>query len=384
MPSSVSPRRIVSLLSLALLAFVSVCSAASPRWTSEQAAAWMKAEPYRAGVNYLPSTASNQLEMWQPATWDPVTIDRELGWAHDLGFNVVRVFLHNLPWREDPAGFIDRVDRFLEIADKHEIKVLLVIFDSCWDPLPRSGPQKPPQPHVHNSRWVQSPGVEILVNGNAHGELKSYVKAMLYRFKDDSRVYGWDLINEPDNPNTSSYSAVETPFKSEYGLILMKEAFQWAREVGPSQPLTVCVWQGEWSPGHTNAVNAYALENSDILSFHSYDTPENTRKRIDSLRGYGRPMICTEYMARPVGSRFETNLPIFKAAGIPAISWGFVSGRSQTIYPWDSWDKTYTAEPPEWFHDVLYADGRPYKPAEVEFLKATLHVSNTPAAAPTR
>jgi hypothetical protein len=347
-------------------------AAESNRWPAEKARQWMEQLPYLAGGNYLPSNAINQLEMWQAATFDPATIDRELGWARQIGFNAMRVFLHDLPWRDDPEGFLKRIDTFLALADKHQVKIMLVFFDSCWDPFPRSGPQRAPKPHVHNSGWVQSPGQELLMNGRAHGGLEAYVKAVLTRFKDDRRIFAWDLFNEPNNPNTNSYGPVETPYKGEYGMILLKEVFTWARAVNPSQPLTAGPWEGDWNVGKLSPMNAFMLNNSDVISYHCYDPVEVMRRRIELLQRYERPLICTEYMARPAGSRFETHLPLLMQQHVTAIAWGFIAGKSQTNYPWDSWLKTYTAEPPEWFHDVLRADGSAYRPNEVEFLQKTL------------
>lgn len=350
----------------------SAWSAETGRWTPDRAQAWMAKYPYLAGGNYLPSTAINQLEMWQPETFDPATIDRELGWARDLGFNCMRIFLHNLPWREDPDGFLARVDQVLAIADKHGITVMPVFFDSCWDPVPKSGPQRAPRPHVHNSGWVQSPGRDMLVNPATHGELEAYVTHVLRRFRDDRRIVAWDLFNEPNNPNTNSYGPVETPHKAEFGFVLLKEVFRWARKVNPSQPLTAGPWEGDWTPARLSPINAFMLGQSDVISFHCYDPAEQMQARIAELKKLGRPLLCTEYMARPRGSRFETHLPLMKKEGVAAIAWGFIAGKSQTNYPWDSWQKAYTAEPPEWFHDVLRADGTPYRPAEAEFLRQHL------------
>lgn len=366
------PRFAICAFALLSGLFARATAAEPLRWPAEKAQAWMASRAFLAGGNYLPSNAINQLEMWQAETFDPATIDRELGWAHDVGFNVMRVFLHNLPWREDPKGFLRRVDTFLGLAEKHRIAILFVFFDSCWDPYPRSGPQRAPRPHVHNSGWVQSPGLELLMNGRAHGELEAYVKDVLTRFKDDRRILGWDLFNEPNNPNTSSYGKIETPHKAEYGLILLKEVFAWARAIDPSQPLTAAPWEGDWAPGKLSPINAFMFEHSDVISFHCYDPLDKLRARIETLEKLGRPLLCTEYMARPQGSRFETHLPLLQEKKVAAMAWGFIEGKSQTNYPWDSWTKTYTAEPPEWFHDLLHTDGRPYRQTEVDFLKKAL------------
>src|SRR4029077_2592941 len=45
-------------------------------WTKERARAWADSTGWLVGSNFIPSTAINQLEMWQAATFDPRTIDR--------------------------------------------------------------------------------------------------------------------------------------------------------------------------------------------------------------------------------------------------------------------------------------------------------------------
>ena len=339
------------------------------RWSPAQAQQWVAQHAWSAGCNYLPSTAVNQLEMWQQDTFDPATIDRELGWAHGLGFNSVRVFLHDLAWSQDPAGFLQRMDQFLGIAEQHQISVLFVFFDSCWNPYPKAGRQPAPTPGVHNSQWVQSPGKVILTDAAAHGGLEGYVKTVLQRFANDRRIIGWDLFNEPNNANGRSYSAIETPYKAEYALILLTEVFAWARQVHPSQPLTAGVWEGDWSvPGKWSPINRFMLTHSDIVSFHCYNPLPVMQQRVADLSKLGRPLFCTEYMARPQNSRFETILPFLKAQGVAAYNWGFIEGKSQTNFPWDSWAKPYAGQPPEWFHDVLHTDGTPYRQSEAAFL----------------
>src|SRR5690348_4538476 len=122
-------------------------------WSAEKANTWYSQHKWICGANFLPSNAINQLEMWQAQTFDPATIDRELGWAADIGFNTVRTFLHDLAWEVDPCGFKQRLSQFLEIASRHGIRPMLVIFDDCWNSDPKIGPQPVPQAGVHNSGW---------------------------------------------------------------------------------------------------------------------------------------------------------------------------------------------------------------------------------------
>lgn len=349
--------------------------AASGPWPAERANAWYKSQPWLVGCNFAPSTAINQLEMWQADSFDPATIDRELGWAQDLGFTSARVFLHHLLWEQDPEGFLKRMDQFLAIADKHQIGVMFVIFDAVWDPFPKLGKQREPKPHVHNSGWVQSPGIEILMDPARHDALAPYVKGVIGRFKDDPRVDAWDLFNEPDNPNRSSYGKDEPTNKPAFSLKLLEKTFAWARSCNPSQPLTTGVWIGNWAdPAKLTPMERLQLEQSDVISFHSYAPLDEMKKCVENLRRYGRPILCTEFMARPQGSTFDPVLGYLKEQRVGAYCWGFVAGKSQTIYPWETWTKTYDAPPKVWFHDIFRPDGTPFDPREVEYIRSVTGV----------
>jgi hypothetical protein len=340
-------------------------------WPVAKADAWQTKHPWLVGCNLTPSTAINQLEMWQADTFDSATIDRELGWAEQIGFNSVRVFLHDLLWQQDSRGLLQRMDQFLSIAHKHHIGVTFVLFDSCWDPFPKLGKQRAPKPFVHNSGWVQSPGLERLQHPERFAELKPYVQGVIGHFKNDPRIDMWDVFNEPDNHNDPAYVKFEPANKKDLTVILLQMTFAWAREMNPSQPLTSGVWQGNWAdPAKLSTMETVQLQNSDVISFHNYSKLDDLKKCVENLRRYQRPIVCTEYMARPVGSTFDPNLKYLRDQKVGAYNWGFVSGKTQTIYPWDSWTKTYTAEPPLWFHDIFHTDGTPYDEKEVAYIKS--------------
>jgi len=342
--------------------------ASSSRWTVDEAQSWYAEQPWLVGCNYIPSTAANQLEMWQRDTFDPDAIDRELGWAKDLGFNTARVFLHNLLWEHDQTGFLERVDHFLRIADQHGISIMFVTFDGVWDPSPRLGSQAAPREHIHNSRWVQSPGAELLSDPTKHDRLEAYILGIIEHFRDDPRVLAWDLFNEPDNPNPITYAEREPPDKSALATSLLRKAFAWARTSAPVQPITAGIWRGRVG-GSLSAINELMLAESDIITFHSYLDSDRVERRIRDLQEYDRPILLTEFMSRSSGSTFEAMLPPLKELRVGAYCWGFVAGKTQTIYPWDSWLKSYSAEPELWFHDVLRADGTPYSADEVASIR---------------
>ncbi len=331
------------LLSVLLALFCAASdSQAQSRWTPEQAQAWQEKHGWLVGSNYIPAYAINQLEMWQIGTFDLQRIDQELGWARSLGFNSMRVFLHDLLWAGEGKDLLDRMEQFLSIAQKHKIGIVFVPFDSVWDPQPVAGRQRDPKKGVHNSGWLQSPGAAILGDPNKHVLMKPYLQGILKRFKDDPRIQAWDLVNELDNDNANSYgrngTKTELPNKAQAGLIFAERCFEWAREINPSQPLTCGVWISLWEDeSKLSPVDKFCLEKSDIITFHNYGDGETLRRAIKSLKRYGRPIVCTEYMARGNNSHFDPNLKILKEENVGAHNWGFVDGKSQTIYPWDSW-----------------------------------------------
>ncbi|KAL6077839.1 1,4-beta-xylanase [Balamuthia mandrillaris] len=360
-----------------------------PPWSVRKAQQWAEKTGWLVGCNYIPSTALNQLEMFQKATWDPLTIDRELALAQRLGFNSVRVFLHHLLWKpDDPREqeeFLQRLDQFLGIADRHHLRATLVLFDGCWDANPRPGKQRPPIPFVHNSGWLQSPGTDLLLafaSSTAEQQLlESYVKGVVSRFANDSRVVLWDVFNEPDNPNRPSYLAYTPSNKAELALGLLRKAYSWIRDIAPVQPLTSGVWDLLSSASSSSPCSflslsplvRFQLEQSDVISFHNYGPLKEVQAVVRTLmlcsHPAGRPLLNTEFMARPMGSTFDPLLAWFKQHKIGAHSWGLVAGKTQAMMPWDSWWKVYQELPDVWFHDIFRADGTPFSPWEVEYIR---------------
>jgi Cellulase (glycosyl hydrolase family 5) len=261
------------------------------------------------------------------------------------------------------------------------MRVLFVLLDSVWEPEPKLGPQNPPIPGVHNSRWVQSPGLSVLRDPAQESRLEAYVKGMVGAFAQDPRVIGWDVWNEP----ASSKSGRDL----ERVVALLPKVFAWARSVNPEQPLTSGVYEdGGWTEGRPTPTEAIQLEQSDVLSFHDYHWPEVFADKATRLLTLGRPVWCTEYLARGAGSTFDGSLPIGKRLNIAMINWGLVDGKTQTRFPWDSWSLPYVngREPAVWHHDVFRTDGTPYRQAEADLIRALSSAPKgvVPAGAPIR
>ena len=362
----------ISILTLAgFLSLVGLAQAQTQRWTEDKANAWYAQQSWLVGANYVPATAVNQLEMWQAETFDSPQIDKELGWAESSGMNMMRVFLPYILWDKDPASFRQRIDTFLTIASKHHIRTMFVLFDSCFDPRPKLGPQHPPIPGVHNSAWVQSPGAAALGDASQYPHLKAYVQGVVGAFANDPRVLAWDIWNEPNNI-FEPYARFEAKDKVKLELALLPQAFAWARSANPTQPLTSGLWEGgDWSSAEQlTPLERIQMEESDVLSFHNYGWPEDWEQHVVWLERYHRPIICTEFMARGIGSTFDTILPLAKKHHVGANAAALVYGKVQSYLPWESWDHPYILDqPPIWFHDMFYPDGRPYRAAEIKLIQ---------------
>lgn len=321
-------------------------------WSVEKANAWYAEHKWITGANFTPSSAINQLEMWQADTFDSTTIDRELGWAQNIGFNTMRVYLHSIAWKQDAAGFKKRMNTYLSIADRHKIKTIFVFFDDCWNKVPVAGLQPAPKTGVHNSGWVQDPGDPMSSDSTTFPALEKYVKDVMTAFAHDKRILLWDLYNEPGNSD-----------KKEKSIPLVKKVILWARTVNPDQPISIGLWAWDFEK-----LNAIQLLNSDIVTYHDYEDAPWHQRVIELLKASGRPLICTEYMARTRNSRFSNILPLLKKENVGAINWGFVAGKTNTKYAWDT-PLSDGSEPIEWFHEILKKDGTPYREDEVNLIK---------------
>jgi hypothetical protein len=343
-----------SIFIFVLFAFQSAfAQTARPVWSTTTANSWYAGQGWLRGSNFIPSSAINQLEMWQKETFDTATISRELGYASSIGLNCMRVFLHHLAWQIDPSGFKNRIGQYLTIAHGYHIKTIFVFFDDCWNESYQAGKQPAPKTGVHNSGWIRDPGKRLYDEPLLTDTLEAYVKDMLKFFKNDGRILMWDLYNEPGN---SGYGEKSLP--------LMKKVFLWARESNPSQPITAGVYTEDLPE-----FNHFQLTHSDVVTYHNYGVETEQQQAIDSLKTYGRPLICPEYMARPRGSTFFNIMPLLKREDVGAINWGLVAGKTNTKYAWDT-PMPDGADPKPWFHEIFRPDGTPYDPKETDLIRS--------------
>jgi hypothetical protein len=370
-----------------------------PPWSVDRVQAWYKSHSssWKQGLNFIPSTAVNQIEMWK--TYDASTIQRELQWAADLHYNALRVFLHDVMYQEEGTVFLDKVDGFLTTAYNMGFTTILVLLEGIWDPYPQYTQQVlPPIPRVHNSRWVQSPGATILQNETAwEDKVKPYIQAIVQRFGHDTqRVLLFDIMDQPENANVLSYGAMGTRIpatQAYYGTELdpltkvtiiqkfIPQVLQWVHDVSVDRqvPITIADWGGtDLDPTTTTPQQQSAavwlqqvyLQNSDVITFHQYSTPNVVLAKLDELQTQfpGRPVILSSFMARDDGCTIEPLLGELYAQNVWALQWGWVSGKTQTIYNSNSWNQLYTSLPDLWHHDMLWPNGTVYKESEKQYL----------------
>ena len=349
-------------------------------WDKDRALEWSKRQEWLCGFNYVPAYAGNTTEFWQGESFDADAIAKELRWAADWGYNSARIFLQYLVWKQDRHLYKERIDTFLTTASRYGISTIPVIFDDCaaykeeflnkWTldgvgiaagdmdrelelqqfRRPTLGNQPDPVPGVHNSVWTPCPGTDIADDPDQYPRLREYEQDIIGSFGSDPRIILWDMYNEPHNAG-----------RRELSIPLVRDSFVWAREVEPQQPLTLCVGFA-YDP-----VDEIAVENSDIVSFHSYSPFKRMKELLAPLQAIGYPLLITEWMARSRGSTIKNLLWYFKEENIGCYQWGLVSGRTQTYFPWATQEGSQ--EPEIWFHDVIRQDGSPYDETEYQLVR---------------
>lgn len=326
----------------------------TPRWTTQQAQDWYAKQPWFCGFNYIPSNAINYTAMWDKTSFSPDLIQKELALASQTGFNCARVVLQHAVYANDPAYFKKTFARFLAICQRNGIKVMPIFFDDCvfgTDMNPHIGKQPEPLVGWYAWGWSPSPGHTMVADPAYHPQLEKYVTDIMMTFRNDPRIFMWDLYNEPTNGGLGRTS-----------LPLLKKVFAWARAVNPSQPITVGHWVRNNQP-----LWQEIKANSDVITFHCYDDLPKLTDFVSDLKKENRPLICTEWLNRSRNSVPETILPYFREERIGSMHWGMVNGKTQTHLPWGH--RPGDPEPTVWQHDLYHTDFTPYKQAELSLFK---------------
>lgn len=331
----------------------------TPRWSADKAWQWYYQQPWLCGFNYVPANAISYTEMWMDYSFDAALIDKELALAEQVGFNCLRVVLPFVVWEHDPAAFKKRFETFLAISDRHGLKIMPCFFDDCVFGLivdPAYGRQPDVVEGWYANGWTPSPGHGRVKDPAVRPALERYVKDIMTAHKNDPRILCWDIYNEASNSDMGEAS-----------LPLVRDAFGWAREIDPIQPITSGVYSG-YQP-----LNTILSEQSDITTFHSYEPADQLKQIIDRLRAIGRPMINTEWLNRPRGSTVQGCLPVFFAEDVGCLNWGLVNGRTQTHLPWGS--RPGAPVSALWQHDLYRGDHTPYAPTELELFQRLIQLS---------
>ena len=326
------------------------------RWPQEKAWQWYRSQKWLCGFNYIPANAISYTEMWMAYNFDEKRIDAELALAQSTGFNCVRVVLPYVIWEHEPQAFKNRLARFLKICDHHGIKVMFAMFDDCvFGPItdPVFGKQPDVVEGLYANGWTPSPGHSMVRDPGQWPKLKRYIVDVIETFKNDPRVFCWDLYNEPTNGGMGDIS-----------IPLVKKVFQWARQVNPDQPLTVAQWNGNAK------LNYVIFRNSDIVTFHSYADAQVMADHIKLLQPNNRPIICTEWLKRSKKKIVVTCLEVFLKDKVGCMHWGLVNGKTQTDLPWGH--KPGDPEPQVWQHDLYHGDFTPYDQAEIDAFKRAI------------
>ena len=350
----------------------------SGRWSKERVWEWYNKQPWMRGCNFMGSDCANRIDQWQALGFEEriKTADRELKLAAETGFNTIRIILEYIVWRDDHDAFMERLDRYLDTAYQYGIRAMIVFGNDCLvtkdNPYSnlQLGVQKYDWGYHGGRKWSQhsdrdkanEPGYSLLDEPDQAVRIYEWVREIIEKYKNDDRVVFWDLYNEPGN---SRRTHITMPH--------LKKFFEIARDVNPMQPLTSAIWH--FPSPKMPEVELFCLENSDVISYHSYGPYTQNIKFIQALKQHERPILCTEWLGRTFQNRVQEMFPLFFLEKIGCYCWGFVAGLYQTYEPWEAvWEryKNGTATDIDftvWFHDLYRPSLRPYDPHETDLIK---------------
>ena len=264
------------------------------------------------GANYVPSYAKNDVAIWMD--YDPAVIDRELGYAERLKLNTVRIFLNQAVYEHNPKQFLERLENFLKACDKHKVRAMPVLFDSCFDP------QKVDLADYKDKKWMPSPGFSRLGERDRPA-MAEYIRAVVGGHKDDRRIVVWDVMNEPES--TDYWRDLEHGGRETIGQFV-RWALRRTKEEKPGQPLTI-----GWGAANSNIA---AIDLVDVICMHHYCPTKDLRRLIQEgqLWGtlHGKPVIINEFVGQPV-QPIDDALPIVTERKIGWVFWELMLGKSQ-------------------------------------------------------
>ena len=360
------------------------------RWSKERAWEWYNGRPWMRGCNYMSADCVNRVDQWQDLHFEErmATTEEELAVMQELGYNSVRLILEYVVWQKEHDGFLDRFERYLATCDKYGISCMIVLANDCMPP--KTERWKMPDVGEQTYDWGYHGGRKHSQHGAHNGPAPHFylddpdsaddyfrmVTEIVTLYRDDPRICMWDLFNEPGN---SRREGLTMPH--------LKRMFETVRAINPSQPLTCAAWWFDPNDFHTSELNRYALENSDIISYHCYNRFEEHVRLIRYLKSFGRPLINSEWLARCTGNDVFDNFPLFYLEGIGCYNWGFVAGKYQTYEPYEAHWNWYRDDPrapidfTKWFHDLYRPSLRPYDPKETELIQRLCRAADAEWAA---
>lgn len=263
---------------------------------------------------------------------------------------------------------MERFERYIAFCHEYVMSAMIVLANDCMPPktelwkMPYVGEQQydigyhgGKKHSQHGSHSGPAPHF-YLDDDKTRDNYFEMIREIVSKYKDDERICIWDVYNEPGNSR-----------RRDITLPNLKAIFSIVREIAPSQPLTCGVWNISGDPNTAlDEPQQYALDNSDIISYHCYKEYSEHVKIIKRLKKEGRPLLNTEWLGRCFNNDVFSLFPLFYLEKIGCYNWGFVAGKYQTYEPWEGTWEQYTENPSMnvdftvWFHDLYRPNHRPY------------------------
>eukprot|EP00947_MAST-08B_sp_MAST-8B-sp1_P003672 g3672.t1 len=310
---------------LAAAALIAPATPSSPSYTNS----WSSVR----GVNYVPSYSSNPIETWMD--YDEATIERELGYAHALGLNAIRVFLHMFPWAADRQAFLSKVEHLVAASSKRGLQPLLVLLDDDFYDVANvttvaemAAFVSEPANYRGGVRWMANPGMLVLGAG-APGNwplVHEYLADVVGAHAGDRRLLGWDVMNEPSRHagwagglTRFVAAAVNATVKLAGGVPATVDQYAGVPANLASDLETALSYHSYW---HYGKWQDCAGSVGDVQSFQE----ANGAAYLKAAAALDKPVLVSEFGQSDCYCPAATG---FQAAGVGWIAWELITSHDQ-------------------------------------------------------
>jgi hypothetical protein len=249
------------------------------------------------GFNYQPSYGTTGYDLWMKFDAEQIELELSRAREHFPHMNALRWWLSWDAFDRDQAGFERNFETALELAAKHGMAVMPVLFNRWHSPVTDYGGIYIDH-FLPGASWVQHrgddmPGERPWTPQDCEPMFDEYLERIVGGHAGDERIFIWDVCNEPFSYQCPLEKMPEVIVDAEMAwLTRMSEA---CRRLDPETPRGIGI-----HPVHGGDGLRRVEPLSDVLLVHPYfdNAHYGTEELLDAYQevadASGKPLVANE------------------------------------------------------------------------------------------